>query len=369
MRARIPVGGVLGRRREEPLRPDRERAPLVEFPQLPLQVLAREIDLEVPVRADRDAPRLLRDHDHDRVGLLAHAQRGAVARAHRLRELVVVRQREEAGGRGDPLVLDDDRAVVQGRALEEDRLDQVARDGRVDARAALDVLAEAHVALDRDQGARAVGREARGGRDELADDLDRRAAEDDGEEARPGEPEEEPPELRREDDERRERDASAEVLEDGFDALESEDAGHRRGAEEREDDEEDEALEDAVAARAADRVEDEEIDQGQDDDLDDGVNFELHATSPGSSPVYFIRSAILAASAISRTSWTRTMSAPRRTAAATVAEVPSRRSSTPRPKTRPMKLLRDVPTTTGRPSDRNSSSRLRISRLCSGRLP
>ena len=63
------------------------------------------------------------------------------------------------------------------------------------------------------------------------------------------------------------------------------------------------------------------------------------------------------------------MSAPAATASTFEAIVPPSRSSTSRPVSVPRKLLREVPTTIGRPSSRSSPSRRSSSRLCSTVLP
>ena len=77
-----------------------------------------------------------------------------------------------------------------------------------------------------------------------------------------------------------------------------------------------------------------------------------------------IASATCTAWPTSVTSWTRSTSAPARRASTLEAIVPPSRSSTPRPVSLPMKLLREVPTTIGRPSACSSPSRRRSSRLC-----
>ena len=70
---------------------------------------------------DRDRRRLLGDDDHERVGLLGDAHRGAVARAHALRQIAAQRERQDAAGLRDAAVLDDHGAVVQGRIGQEER--------------------------------------------------------------------------------------------------------------------------------------------------------------------------------------------------------------------------------------------------------
>ena len=91
------------------------------------------------------------------------------------------------------------------------------------------------------------------------------------------------------------------------------------------------------------------------------------------TPLLFPRTIASATSAtcfISATSCTRTMSAPFAIAMATDAAVPKTRSSTGAPpSTAPIVDLRDVPTSSGRPSARSSPRRRSISRFCSGRQP
>src|SRR3989440_2485326 len=82
-----------------------------------------------------------------------------------------------------------------------------------------------------------------------------------------------------------------------------------------------------------------------------------------------IRSATRTARTISFTSWTRTMSAPRSTAATTVAVVPSSRSVTGKSSTLPMNDLRDVPTRIGCPSSFSSENRRMTSQFWSAVLP
>src|SRR5438128_2712498 len=80
-------------------------------------------------------------------------------------------------------------------------------------------------------------------------------------------------------------------------------------------------------------------------------------------------SATRTARTISFTSCTRTMSAPRSTAATTVAVVPSSRSVTGRSSSLPMKDLREVPTRIGCPSSLSSENRRKTSQFWSAVLP
>src|SRR5205823_5265584 len=75
------------------------------------------------------------------------------------------------------------------------------------------------------------------------------------------------------------------------------------------------------------------------------------------NPGHRMRSATRTARTICRTSWTRTMSAPRRTAPTTVAAVPSRRSATRRSSSLPLKALRVVATRIGWPISVSSEKR------------
>ena len=59
-------------------------------------------------------------------------------------------KRQEAGRRGHTSFLDDDRAIVQRRSRLEDRDQQIVGERRVERDAALDVVAQSDLALDRD---------------------------------------------------------------------------------------------------------------------------------------------------------------------------------------------------------------------------
>jgi hypothetical protein len=140
--------------------------------------LAGQVAGELALDRDRDPAGLLADDERDGVGLLGDADRRPVAGAHRLRERRVVREGQEAARGGDAVVLDDDRAVVEGRAGIEEGFEELAGEGGVEAAAVLDVLAQADVALDGDQGADAVLGELDGGVGELVDDAARLASQE-----------------------------------------------------------------------------------------------------------------------------------------------------------------------------------------------
>ena len=83
----------------------------------------------------------------------------------------VDRQRQEAGRRGDPIVLDDHRAVVQRRRRLEDADEQVVGQHGVERNAALDVVAQADLPLDDDDRADPLRRQHAGRDHELLDRL------------------------------------------------------------------------------------------------------------------------------------------------------------------------------------------------------
>ena len=87
--------------------------------------------------------------DRDRVVLLRQANRRAMARPKFLAQSWVHREREKAGGGGNPIVLHDDRAVVQRRRRLEDAHEQVVGEHGFERNAALDVVAQTDLALDR----------------------------------------------------------------------------------------------------------------------------------------------------------------------------------------------------------------------------
>ena len=121
---------------------------VLHFHQLGLQLLCREAQVELSGMGGRDAARLLADDDTEGVALLAHAQRGTVAQAQLFGNVEVVAHGQYAARRAQPVVGDDEGAVVQGRVLEEDVLDEPLVDVGVDDVARGDDVVERHVALD-----------------------------------------------------------------------------------------------------------------------------------------------------------------------------------------------------------------------------
>ena len=100
---------------------------------------------------DGDAARFFADDDGHGVGLLGDAEGRAVAQTQRARDVVVVADGEDAAGGLDAVVGDDHGAVVQGRVLEEDVLDEARVDAGVDDVAGFGVALERHFALDDDE--------------------------------------------------------------------------------------------------------------------------------------------------------------------------------------------------------------------------
>ncbi len=82
-----------------------------------------------------------------------------MARAQVLRQVRVLRQRQEAPGLGEAVALDQHRAVVNRGGRQEDREEQLARNAGIEADAAVDVGLEVGLALQGDQGADALGGE------------------------------------------------------------------------------------------------------------------------------------------------------------------------------------------------------------------
>ena len=110
--------------------------------------------LQLALDGQGDGPGLLGDDDDRRVRLLREPDGGQVAgpRLERAPQAVGGRQGQQAGRRDDPVALDDDGAVVEGRVGEEDRDQQVLGQDGVDLGAAVGVGRERDLLLDGDQG-------------------------------------------------------------------------------------------------------------------------------------------------------------------------------------------------------------------------
>src|SRR5581483_1436688 len=131
------------------------RLPAASSDQEPLQRGAqrRRVDVarDLALAHERDHPVLLGDDDRHAVGLLRETDGGAVARPERLRDRRVRREREEAAGGRDPPVLNDERAVVDRRARDEDARHELLRDLRLEPGSDLDVLVQVDLVLEHDE--------------------------------------------------------------------------------------------------------------------------------------------------------------------------------------------------------------------------
>ena len=105
---------------------------------------------------------LLGDHDDERVGLLGDAEGRPVAGPEALGVDRRLGERQQRAGREDRVAADDDGAVVERRPGREDRAQEVGRQVAVDHDAGLGDLLEPGLALDDDERAVAVGRQAGG---------------------------------------------------------------------------------------------------------------------------------------------------------------------------------------------------------------
>src|SRR6266446_5158184 len=99
------------------------------------EALTKGLDVVLGLHVSRygegDSPGLLRDDEHDRVRFLGQAEGRAVTRAHVPRELRVAREGQEAARRGHASAADEDGAVVQRRVRQEEALEEVGGDERV----------------------------------------------------------------------------------------------------------------------------------------------------------------------------------------------------------------------------------------------
>ena len=154
------------------------------------------------------------------------AERGAVAGAELLGQLGVARERQEAGGGGDPVVLDDHRAVVKRRVRGEDVDEQVVRDRGVELDPVLDVVAEPLQPLDDDQRADTLGRQGRGGEDDVAERRDHLLLLGQPPERVAPEVGERPADLLLEEHDDREREHDQEVFEDVLERRQLRELGH-----------------------------------------------------------------------------------------------------------------------------------------------
>ena len=107
--------------------------------------------LEHTADSHGDGTCFLRNDDHHRVGVLAHADTGPVPHAQVAAQVHVFAQRQHAARAQDPSAADDDRAVVHGRLDEKDVFQQLGGHGGVQRRTASHHVIQMDVALKDDQ--------------------------------------------------------------------------------------------------------------------------------------------------------------------------------------------------------------------------
>ena len=136
----------------------RRTAPSIgeELTQPDPQPIRRQAAVDPALERKRDLAGLFGHDDGNGVGFLGQADRGAMTRAQLATELGIDGERQKAGCRGDPVLLDDDGAIVQRRGRLEDADEQVVCHRRVERDAALDAIAQADVAFEDDDGAGAA---------------------------------------------------------------------------------------------------------------------------------------------------------------------------------------------------------------------
>ena len=123
-----PAPPCLGQRDRSPRAPDeRSRSTHAQARPVEVAVISPPITTEMlAVSSDTTTT--------TRVGLLGDADRRAVPRAEAFGQVLPQRQREDAAGVREPAVLDHHGAVVQRRVRQEDRHQEVLRDGGVERR-------------------------------------------------------------------------------------------------------------------------------------------------------------------------------------------------------------------------------------------
>src|SRR5436190_1132779 len=283
---------------------------------------------------------LLGDDDRERIGLLGEPDGGAVAGAERLRDGGIGGERQEAAGRGDAPLLDDEGAVVDRRAGHEDARHQLLGDLRVEARADLDVLVQPDLVLQHDEGPDPAGGHGSHALHQLLDRLALRDAVGGGEERARAHLRERAPDVVLEDDEDEDERPAEQVLEEHVDGVDLEPPGGEVDAVEHP-----EPDQHGHRTRAPDEVDPRVDDDGEEQDVDRVLpakaGEDLHQAPTTAS-------ATRTTSRMAPTSCTRTSRAPLATASATAAAVPWSRSPVGRsPRSWPMKPLRDTPTSTG----------------------
>ncbi len=107
--------------------------------------------LEHTADSHRDGACFLRNDDHHRVGILAHADTGPVPHTQVAAQVHVFAQGQHTARAQDPPAADDDRAVVHGRLDEKDVFQQLGGYGGVQRRTASHHVIQMDVAFKDDQ--------------------------------------------------------------------------------------------------------------------------------------------------------------------------------------------------------------------------
>lgn len=110
-----------------------------------------DADGDVPILAEGDFAGLFRNDHDDGVGEDGGADGGAVAQAEVGRDVLAVGNGQDAARRHNAVVLDNQRAIVQRAVLEEDVLNQLARDDGIEALAGGDGLVQGRVFLENNE--------------------------------------------------------------------------------------------------------------------------------------------------------------------------------------------------------------------------
>ena len=115
------------------------------------QFFSRKFQMELSFESNGDAARFFRHDDGQRVGLLRHAEGGAVAQSELFGDVQAVRHGQDAAGGRDALVGDNHGPVVERAVFEEDVFDEALVEVRVDGVARVDDVVERDAAFKHDE--------------------------------------------------------------------------------------------------------------------------------------------------------------------------------------------------------------------------
>src|SRR5262245_60494425 len=121
------------------------------FAYLQPQRIQRQAALDLSAVCERKRARLLRDDDCDGIGFFRYTDRGTMARAQILAEPRLHGQWQEAGGRGDTIVLNDYGAVMQRQVVVKNRDEQVVGQYCVQGDPAFNVASQTDISFNEDQ--------------------------------------------------------------------------------------------------------------------------------------------------------------------------------------------------------------------------